>query len=144
MLTAAQIVTAILAMFPAMSGNNRECIIARRTRIENHITAAQRQFPEMPSEVFASIGFIESHFGCNPRSGGSWGVPISPSRRNIAGTPLQAASVLWHSYQACHTWDGAARRFRTGLCRPTTVGTRYSRIATNLTNRIRMQVNSAR
>jgi hypothetical protein len=144
MITAADVVTAILALYPHMSGNNRQCIIEHRPQIEQVLVEAQRQYPNMPTEVFATIGFMETHLGCDRGEGGNWGAPISPRQRHIAGTPLQAATALWRSYEVCGSWDGAARRFRTGLCRPTVIGTRYSTIAVNITNRIRIRVNSDR
>lgn len=144
MITAAEVITAILVLYPHMSGNNRQCIMERRAQIEQVLVEAQRQYPEMPTEVFATIGFMETHLGCDQGEGGNWGAPLSPQQRHIAGAPIQAATALWRSYQVCGTWDGAARRFRTGLCRPTVIGTRYSTIANQITNRIRLNVDSSR
>lgn len=144
MISPADVVTAILALYPYMSGNNRQCIIEHRSQIETVLVQAQRQYPAMPTEVFATIGFMETHLGCDQGEGGNWGAPISPTQRHVAGTPLQAATALWRSYEVCGSWDGAARRFRTGLCRPTVIGTRYSRIASHITNRIRLNIDSSR
>ena len=144
MISPADVVTAILALYPYMSGNNRQCIIEHRSQIEHVLVEAQRQYPAMPTEVFASIGFMETHLGCDQGVGGNWGAPISSAQRHVAGTPMQAATALWRSYEVCGSWDGAARRFRTGLCRQTVIGTRYSRIAGQITNRIRVNIDSSR
>lgn len=144
MITAAEVLTAILTLFPHMSGNNRQCIIEHRPQIEQVLVQAQQEFPEMPTELMASIGLMETHLGCDRGEGGNWGAPISSTQRHVAGTPMHAVRALWRSYQVCHTWDGAARRFRTGLCRPTQVGTRYSTMAMNLSNRIKAYVTNRR
>lgn len=140
MITAADVVTAILAIFPYMSGDNRQCIINNRSNIENVLTQSQQRFPQMPIEVLATIGFIETHLGCDRGEGGNWGAPISPTQRHVAGTPMQAAVALWHGYQVCGTWEGATRRFRTGLCTPNPTNIPYSRTAMRLVNRIRVHV----
>jgi hypothetical protein len=140
MITAADIVTAILSLYPYMSHNNRQCIIEHRTQIEQNLIASQTNYPEMPMEMIATIGFMETHLGCDYGEGGNWGAPISPTQRHVAGTPIQAATALWHGYERCHTWEGAARRFRTGLCSPTPVGSSYSRRAMYIVNRLRLQV----
>ena len=137
MISPVEAVTAILALFPYMSGNNRQCIIEHRTQIEQVLVEAQRQYPEMPTEVLTAVGFMETHLGCDQGEGGNWGAPISATRRHVAGTPMQAAAILWHSYEVCGTWEGAARRFRTGLCRNTMVGLPYSRRAISVANRLR-------
>jgi hypothetical protein len=141
MISAAEIVTAILAVYPYMSGNNRQCIIEHRSQIEQVLIDSQARYPEMPMEMIAAVGFMETHLGCDHGEGGNWGAPISPNQRHTAGTPLQAAESLWHGYQVCGTWEGAARRFRTGLCRPTPSGSSYSRIALRVVNRLRVHVN---
>lgn len=140
MITAAEIITAILAVYPYMSGNNRQCIIQHRPQIEQVLVASQAQYPDMPMEMIAAVGFMETHLGCDRGEGGNWGAPISPTQRHTAGTPLQAATALWHGYQTCGTWEGAASRFRTGLCRHSATGQRYSHIAMNIVNRLRVRV----
>lgn len=138
MITPLEAVTAILALFPYMSGNNRQCIIENRTQIEQVLTEAHQVYPNMPTEVFIAVGFMETHLGCDAVGNGNWGAPISSTQRHIAGTPMQAATVLWRSYEVCGSWDGATRRFRTGLCGNTSVGLRYSRTAMSLANRVRL------
>jgi hypothetical protein len=59
----------------------------------------------------------QQHWGCNPKSYGSWGAPISANQRGKAGTPNQAAIILRDSYYICHnSWRGAISRFRCGYC----------------------------
>jgi hypothetical protein len=140
MISAADIVTAILAVYPYMSGNNRQCIINHREQIEQVLVASQERYPEMPMEMIAAVGFMETHLGCDSGEGGNWGAPISPTQRHTAGTPLQAATALWHGYEVCGTWEGAARRFRTGLCRPTPSGSSYSRAALRVVDRLRSRI----
>ena len=143
MISPVEAITAILALFPYMSGNNRQCIIEHRTQIEHVLVEAQRQYPRMPTEVFVAIGFLETHLGCDQGEGGNWGAPRSITQRHVAGTPMQAATALWHSYEVCGTWEGAARRFRTGLCTNTPVGIPYSRTAMRVANRLRMVVQNS-
>lgn len=140
MISAADIVTAILTLYPYMSHNNRQCIIDHRTQIEQVLNTSHAHYPEMPMEVIATIGFMETHLGCDSGEGGNWGAPLSATQRHIAGTPFQAATALWHSYERCHTWEGAARRFRTGNCRPTPTGSPYARRAMNVINRLRVSI----
>ena len=140
MISAAEVVTAILSLYPHMSHNNRQCIIERRSQIEQVLVVSQRHYPEMPMEMIATIGFMETHLGCDYGEGGNWGAPLSPTQRHMAGTPFQAATALWHGYEHCHTWEGAARRFRTGLCHPTTTGSSYSRRAMRIVNRLRVHI----
>ena len=65
MITVADVITAILALFPYMSGNNRQCIVDHRQQIETVLVEAQNRFPEMPTEVLAAVGFMETHLGCD-------------------------------------------------------------------------------
>lgn len=132
------LVTAVLMHFPHFP--TRQCIIDRREIIANAIEESIREFPELDPEVLVAIGFSETHLGCDANEGGNWGAPISPTRRNVAGTPLQAARILWHSYQACGTWEAAARRFRTGLCNPTPVGSSYAHRVMHLTHVLEQNV----
>ena len=135
---AAEMVTAILVKYPQTPA--RQCIVARHQQIESVLVASHIRYPDMPMEMIATIGFLETHLGCARGQGGNWGAPISPQHRHVAGTPMQAAVALWRSYEVCHNWEGAARRFRTGLCEATPIGTRYGRLAMNLSYNIRMQV----
>jgi hypothetical protein len=138
-ITAQEIVTAIVTRYPHSPARN--CIQARRAQIEANLNASNKAWPEMPMLAIATIGFLETHLGCARGQGGNWGAPISRFRRNVAGSPLQAAHILWTSYVVCdNNWESAARRFRTGLCRPTKVGSRYGRKFLNTQRAILMQV----
>lgn len=115
-MTIAQLLlTALLHMFPYMSGNNRACIERNFDSIAQVAEAAERD-NAVPAAVILSVGFLETHLGCDVGEGGNWGAPISAARRHVAGTPAQAARVLERSFTVCETWNGAISRFRSGLC----------------------------
>lgn len=135
---AAEIVTAMIVRYPRTPA--RYCIAARHQQIESVLVASRIAYPDMPMEMIATIGLLETHLGCARGEGGNWGAPISPRQRHVAGTPMHAARALWRSYEVCHNWEGAARRFRTGLCGHTPVGDRYGRLAMNVAYNVRMQV----
>ena len=137
-MTGLELVTAFITLFPHSPA--RSCIIERREYIAQTLEASRTSYPEMPIEMIATIGFMETHLGCDRGEGGNWGAPVSAQQRHVAGTPLQAARVLWRSYEVCHTWEGAARRFRTGLCHATATGTPYARNAISISNRIQVEV----
>jgi hypothetical protein len=104
-----------------MSGNNRSCINNRRLEIASVVEESQRRYPELPPEILISVGFLETHLGCDIGEGGNWGAPISRYRRHTAGRPIQAAGALMSSYEYCTShgytgWGPAIRRFHTGLC----------------------------
>lgn len=109
------ILSAILAIFPYMSGNNRACIVDRQAQIAQHATEGQ-QTHGVPELVMMSVGFSETHLGCDINEGGNWGAPISRHQRHTAGTPNHAAAALRRSYEVCGNWTGAISRFRCGLC----------------------------
>lgn len=94
------------------------CIRANEAAIASTLAKSEHDYGVPPS-VLLVVGLLESHLGCNPRSGGCWGAPIDMQHRNVAGTPLHAARALASSYRVCGTWRGAIGRFRSGLCRPT-------------------------
>lgn len=134
-----ELVLALITLFP--HSPSRDCLIARRHQIASVLEASQERFPEMPPELVLAVGFMETHNGCDRNEGGNWGAPISNQQRHVAGRPIQAAASLWTSYQRCnHSWEAATRRFRTGLCSPSVVGTPYSRTATRLASRIQAEV----
>ena len=137
MITATEIIAAFLSLHPHSPANN--CIVSRREVIEEALNTSQTTYPQMPIEMFATIGYMETHMGCY--GNGNWGAPISARQRHIAGPPARAAAILWHSFEVCGNWEAAARRFRTGLCGHTTIGDRYSRTAMQIANSIRMEVN---
>lgn len=99
-----------------MSGNNRACIQANQVQIASVLQDGEQNHG-VPPLVLLSVGFMETHLGCDAGEGGNWGAPISRLNRHRAGTPAQAAMALQASYRACGTWLGAISRFRSGLCR---------------------------
>lgn len=117
-MTSALILSAILALFPHMSGNNRACIEQNRAHIAAQLDETHAAYPDVPLEVMAAVAFAETHLGCDAGEGGNWGAPISRDRRHTAGTHLHAAGALHRSLAVCGTVDGAIQRFRTGLCDP--------------------------
>lgn len=135
MLIAKMLLAAILTLFPYMSGNNRACIERNATSIVNVVESAQRE-NGVPPAVLLTVGFMETHLGCDVGEGGNWGAPISPQRRHVAGTPRQAAVALQHGFERCGSWLGAIARFRSGRCVIPPTMTRYPRTATWLMTRI--------
>ena len=131
-----QVLAAILTIFPYMSGNNRACIESRRDRIVQQLT--ETTAAGVPTEIMASVAFMETHLGCDRNEGGGWGAPIDAAHRHTAGTHMNAASVLVRGLERCGSWDGSIRRFRTGLCQPTPVGTAYLRRVNQLVRRIEL------
>lgn len=117
-MTASLILSAILALFPHMSGNNRACIATNRARIEAQLDESHARYPDVPMELLAAVAFSETHLGCDAGEGGNWGAPISRTRRHVAGTHLHAVGALHRSLAVCGTLDGALMRFRVGLCDP--------------------------
>lgn len=118
-MTGAELVTAVLALWPVMSGNNRACIEARRARIAEQVEETARAYPRVRASVLVAVAFSETHLGCDYGEGGGWGAPIDRHHRHTAGTHLHAAAVLARSLEVCHGDElGAVRRFRTGLCDP--------------------------
>jgi len=136
-MTPEAIITAILALFPHMSGHNRACIIQRQEQIVQQLYEASQPVspgaPVPPVELTAAVAFAETHLGCDHNEGGGWGAPVSRVRRHVAGTHVHAVRVLSRGYDVCGDWDHSVMRFRTGLCRPQTspslhvrfVGVRY-------------------
>lgn len=146
-MTSTAILTAILALFPYMSGDSRQCIIDRRAEIEAQLDEAADLYPDVPRELLASIAFVETHFGCDRGVGGNWGAPISPRQRHLAGTHLHAARALSSGLQACRSVPGAIMRFRLGFCNPDrqsrvesvrVTSHRYRRVVQRLMHRIQM------
>jgi len=153
-MTGAELVTAVLALWPVMSGDNRACIEARRDRIAEQVEESVRVYPTIRPALLVAIAFSETHLGCDRDEGGNWGAPISPTRRHVAGTHLHAARILSRSLEVCHGDElSAARRFRTGLCHPLRqsssavvgrVGEAYGRRVLRMAARIEAQVRGDR
>lgn len=114
-MTPAQVLAAILSIFPHMSGNNRACIEERHDRIVQQLT--ETVAVGVPAPLMAAVAFMETHLGCDLHEGGNWGAPINREHRHTAGTHLNAAHVLMVGLARCGTWDGSVSRFRSGLCR---------------------------
>ena len=121
-MTPEAIITALLLMFPHMSGHNRQCIETNREHITQQLREVQQPFepgaPVPPLELTAAVAFTETHLGCDHNEGGNWGAPVDGRHRHTPGTHMSALRVLSRSYTVCGTWDGAVMRFRTGLCDP--------------------------
>lgn len=113
-MTAAAWITALLLAFPSLA--HRPCVIARREQIAAAAEAAARRH-EVPVGLLLAVAVLESHLGCNPRSGGCWGAPISRDRRHTAGTADHAASALALGLRRCGSDEGAIAHFRWGRCR---------------------------
>lgn len=120
------ILAAILAIFPHMSGNNRQCIIDHQVRIAEQLREVSQPVapgaPVPPVELTAAVAFAETHLGCDLNEGGNWGAPIDRNHRHTAGTHMSAVRVLSRGFTRCGSWDGAVMRFRTGLCNPAVNG----------------------
>lgn len=121
-MTPETILLAILAIFPHMSGNNRQCIIDHQPRIAAQLREVSEPIapgaPVPPMELTAAVAFAETHLGCDINEGGNWGAPIDRNHRHTAGTHMSAVRVLSRGFTRCGSWDGAILRFRTGLCNP--------------------------
>lgn len=111
---------ALLAIFhrtPHMA-----CLARHADSIVRRAEAARVEHA-VPPGVLLSVGFLESHLGCAPGSGGNWGAPVSSRHRHTAGTSDHAARSLATGYRVCGTWGGALGWFRCGRCRcPRMVG----------------------
>jgi len=137
-MTPEQVLVAILAIFPHMSGNNRACVESRRDRIVQQLT--ETTAAGVPAPLMASVAFMETHLGCDRHEGGNWGAPIDRNHRHTAGTHMDAAQALLTGLQRCGTWDGAVMRFRSGMCRTQQAyAVRYVRIVNALVRRIEMR-----
>lgn len=144
--TGAELVTAVLALWPVMSGDNRQCIETRRDRIAAQVEETARAYPRVRASLMVAVAFSETHLGCDYGEGGGWGAPVDRHHRHTAGTHLHAAAVLARSMQVCGGDElSAVRRFRTGLCRPLResssplvgrVGERYGRRVLALAERL--------
>jgi len=135
MTTSELVLAALLHLFPHMSHNNRACIEANRDHIVRVAEEGLRDHG-VPPLVMISVGFMETHLGCDVGEGGNWGAPISRAERHRAGTPGQAAQALQTSREVCGTWLGAISRFKSGLCRIPPSMTFYTRGTLRLMNRL--------
>jgi len=134
------IVFTLLNLYPYMSGNNRACIERNQVQIASVLERGEKAYG-VPPLVLLSVGFAETHLGCDAGEGGNWGAPISRFQRHRAGTPVQAAQALQASYRVCGTWLGAISRFRSGLCRIPRRLAHYPRNVVRLMTRISERTN---
>ena len=72
----------------------------------------------VPVGLLLVVAFLESHVGQDRGSGGCWGAPASPRRRNVAGTAAHSARALARSFEVCGgaSWLRAVTRYRSGRC----------------------------
>ena len=106
-------IAALLMAFPSLA--HRTCVRSRAPQIAAAAEAAAQRH-EVPVGLLLAVAVLESHLGCNPRSGGCWGAPISRNRRGVAGTADHAASALALGLRRCGTDEGAIAHFRWGRC----------------------------
>lgn len=104
---------ALLALFHRTP--HRACLAAHVDEIVRRAERAQAAHG-VPPGVLLAVGFLESHLGCAPGSGGNWGAPVSPAHRHTAGTSDHAARSLATGYRVCGTWAGSVGWFRCGRC----------------------------
>lgn len=109
----ALILAALLILRPHSPA--RSCIDARHDEIVSMATRSAETF-DVPVALLLVVGFSETHFGCDPASGGNWGAPRDRNHRQTAGTSDSAASALALGYRECRTWLGAVSHFRCGRC----------------------------
>lgn len=107
------LILALLALFT--SSPHHDCIARREPDIARRLVAAEHDHG-VPPGVLLVVAALESHLGCASGSGGCWGAPIDPRHRGTAGTSDHAARALARGFAVCHSWAGAIRRFRSGLC----------------------------
>lgn len=113
---ASLLLTALLSLFHGVPPYNMQRITITRQNIVQNAAESERQFG-VPAGLMLSVAWMESRLGSDRASGGCWGAPTSPQRRQVAGTPLQAARAMARSFEVCRSWEGAVARFRSGLCR---------------------------
>ncbi len=113
-MTAELFLTLLLQLFPPNPTSLR-CIESRRATIVSRADS-QEKAQGVPPAVLLTVSFFESHFGCSPRSGGSWGAPVSATQRGVAGGAWHAARSLAVGRRRCGTWEDSIHRFRSGYC----------------------------
>ena len=114
----------IVTTYP-IRADMRRCIIRRWDSIVNNATEASVE-NNVPSSIVLMVGFLESHLGCHPRSGGNWGAPVNRNNRLSPGNHYSQAHSLRVNYDYCvahrprnetrSNWERAVSRFRCGLC----------------------------
>jgi len=112
-MSAAALLAALLTLYPET--DRTRCIASRAVEITAHADDSAARYG-VPAEILLATGMLESALGCDPRSGGSWGAPISRTRRLVAGNSDHTASALALGYERCASWLDALSHFRTGRC----------------------------
>lgn len=107
------LLAALLSLVPHTA--RTRCVEAHAAQIAEVIDTLEEGYGVRPS-VLLVVGFRESMFGCDPRSGGSWGSPRDRRHRHISGGPEAAARDLTSAYRVCGDWVRALRRYRCGTC----------------------------
>ena len=110
------LLTTLLSLYPHSPAS--ACVRSRAESIASDARLAAEAHG-VPAALLVSVGWFESHLGCNPRSGGSWGSPSGRSHRLRAGSAWHTARDLATSFRVCRSWPAALARYRCGLCRCT-------------------------
>ncbi len=132
----AYILAILLALLPHTA--RTRCAERRADEIAVQAEASSVRY-DVPAALLLSICMHESSCGCDPRSGGSWGSPISRTRRAVAGGAEQTASAIALGRRRCGSWLAATNHFRTGRCHgPPPVGYTAEQ-ALRLANRIALR-----
>lgn len=113
-MTARVLLAALLALLP-QSRPYAACVAARAERIATDADAAAAA-TGVPAALLLAVGYMESHLGCAPGSGGCWGAPIDRAHRLTAGRAIHAARSLAAGRARCGSWRGAVGHFRCGRC----------------------------
>lgn len=109
----AALIAALLVLRPHSPA--LQCIETRHDEIVTMATNSAEAF-HVPVALLLVVGFNESHWGCDPNSGGNWGAPIDRDHRQTAGTSDSAASALALGFHECRSWGSAVSHFRCGRC----------------------------
>ena len=107
-MSAAAVLSALLTLLPVPAAR-RACIVSHRGAIGRDADAVSARYG-VPVSVLLAVGYLESHLGCAPRSGGCWGAPISPRRRapGCSTRPLSRAAPAWATIPRALQQNGRA------------------------------------
>lgn len=107
----ATLLAVLLSLMPPL--RYARCVERHRAEIAATAADAERA-AGVPAGVLLAVGLLESQWGCDPRSGGSWGNPRDARHRNLPGRPAGAARILARGFALYGTWGGALAHFRCG------------------------------
>jgi hypothetical protein len=110
---AALLLSALLSLVPSFS--RTPAILAARDGIVETAAIAEK-YTDVPPGILLVVGMLESRWGTDRRSGGSWGAARDRRHRNIAGTPMQSARILRRGARLCGDYNASLVFFRTGRC----------------------------